>query len=97
VPTGELDLAAVPMVAARLGELYDAGFRRLVLDLRGVTFLDVSGLRLVLRCARQSEAEGGAAFAVIAGPPPVQRVFAMTGTTAQVSFLGPDHASPLRR
>ena len=61
MPVGELDLGAVPMVEARLSELYEAGFRRLVLDLRRVTFLDVAGLRLVLKWARQIDAEDGAA------------------------------------
>jgi anti-anti-sigma factor len=94
VPSGELDIAAVPMVDARLRELHDAGFRRLVLDLRQVTFLDVCGLRLVLKWA-DGHADGGAAFHVIPGSPAVQRVFALTATTDQVSFLatGDAHAT----
>jgi anti-anti-sigma factor len=90
LPIGELDLATVPMVEARLSELYEAGFRHLVLDLRRVTFLDVAGLRLVLTWAAKAAA-GGAAFDVIAGPPPVQRIFALTGTIDQVSFLETGH------
>jgi anti-anti-sigma factor len=87
VPTGELDIAAVPLVDAQLREVRDAGFLRLVLDLRQVTFMDVRGLRLVLQWAEVAEADGRAAFEVIPGPPQVQRLFALTATADHVSFV----------
>jgi anti-anti-sigma factor len=85
VPAGELDIATVPAVDAQLGELRDAGFLRLVLDLRQVTFMDVRGLRLILDWSQA----GGVAFAVIPGPPQVQRIFTLTATAGLVTFGGP--------
>jgi anti-sigma B factor antagonist len=41
---GELDIATVPVVRERLSDLTDAGARRLVVDLRDVTFMDSTGL-----------------------------------------------------
>jgi anti-anti-sigma factor len=87
VPTGEFDIALAPTVDARLAELRDAGFRRLVLDLRHVTFMDVFALRLILRWT-----SAGDAFAVIPGPPHVQRIFAVTATADRVAFVEADRA-----
>ena len=47
-PVGELDLETVPLVDAELAELWSVGFTRLVVDLRSVTFLDSTGLRMLL-------------------------------------------------
>ena len=57
-PVGELDLSTVPVVDAQLSELVDAGFRRLVLDLRELRFLDSTGLRLLLSWDAKTRAEG---------------------------------------
>ena len=47
-PVGELDIATVEKLRAEVDRLREAGFTDLVLDLRGVRFLDSTGLRLVL-------------------------------------------------
>jgi anti-anti-sigma factor len=96
VATGELDIAAVPLVDAQLREVRDAGFRRLVLDLRHVTFMDVRGLRLVLQWAEIARTDGVVAFDVIPGPPVVQRLFALTATADQVSFVKTAAPTPVR-
>jgi len=44
---GELDLATLPVAERALAQARAGGARRLVLDLGGVSFLDVSGLRLI--------------------------------------------------
>ena len=46
---GELDLATVPVLDDQLAELRGAGFRHLILDLRGLYFIDSTGLRCILR------------------------------------------------
>jgi anti-sigma B factor antagonist len=84
---GELDIATAPIVDAQLDDLHRAGFRRLVLDLRRVTFMDVRGLRVVLEWAAGAERDGVGSFAVIPGPSQVQRIFALTGTAGSVSFV----------
>jgi len=87
-PVGSLDLATEPILEARLAELRQAGCRELILDLRGLVFMDSTGLRLVLRWNAASRADGfGVSF--VAGAPGIQRVFELTGTTALVPFIDP--------
>ena len=74
-PRGEIDLSSVNLVRAALDELEEAGFRRIVLDLRGVTFIDSSGLRVVIEEVQKD----GIDFAVIPGDERVQRVFEVVG------------------
>ena len=47
-PVGELDIATVDKLQAEVSQLLETGFAKIVLDLRGVRFLDSTGLRLVL-------------------------------------------------
>ena len=47
-PVGELDIATVDKLQAEVARLLETGFEKIVLDLRGVRFLDSTGLRLVL-------------------------------------------------
>ena len=47
-PVGELDIATVDKLQAEVTRLLETGFAKIVLDLRGVRFLDSTGLRLVL-------------------------------------------------
>jgi anti-anti-sigma factor len=86
VPTGEIDIAVAPTVEARIAELHDAGFRRLLLDLRQVTFLDVCALRVILKWADAARVDAAVTFVVIPGPPHVQRIFTLTGTADRIDF-----------
>jgi anti-sigma B factor antagonist len=87
-PVGEIDLDTVSQVRDRLDELTSAGFRRLILDLRGVTFLDSTGLRLVLETDAAARADGFD-FGLIEGPENVQRAFEITGLRAALPFVDP--------
>jgi anti-anti-sigma factor len=57
-PVGELDLATAPLVADHVDALASGDIGHLVLDLAGVTFMDSSGVALLLgvwrRAARES-------------------------------------------
>ena len=53
-PVGELDLSTIPIVDTQLAELVAAGFTSVV-DLRGLRFLDSSGVRLLLSWAEKHE------------------------------------------
>lgn len=74
---GELDLATAPEAEARLHQL--AGEKkRVTVDLRGLTFLDSTGLSMLVRLdalARQD----GFNFSVVRGSPPVQRAIEISG------------------
>lgn len=84
-PVGELDLVGSEQLDQRLNELYDVGFRKLLIDLRRVTFIDSSGLMLIIRWdahARQNRVQ----LALIQGPPAVQRLFELTGVLDRLPF-----------
>jgi stage II sporulation protein AA (anti-sigma F factor antagonist) len=83
---GALDLAAIPILEAEFAELRGAGIRRVVLDLSTLGFLDSTGLRFILERDREARQDGFSLF-LVAGPPAVQRVFDLTGTTACLPFI----------
>ena len=78
-PVGEVDVSSVDALDREVRELVRAGFDQVVLDLRRVTFLDSSGLRLLLRL-RNDAARGGHTLKLVPGPAEVQRVFQLTAT-----------------
>ena len=84
---GSLDLIAAPVLEAQLRELRDAGFRRLIVDLSGLRFMDSTGLRLLLTWDADSRRDGFA-IEIVPGPPAVQRVFELTGTSGRLPFTG---------
>jgi anti-sigma B factor antagonist len=58
----------------------------LVLDLRGIEFMDTSGLRLVLEHQRRADATG-LRFVLVRGPAVVQRLFEVAGLGHQLTFV----------
>ena len=87
-PVGEIDLDTVGEVRAELERLRQAGFDRLILDLRSTTFMDSTGLRLALDVHAASAADGFE-FALHAGPPAVQRTFKIAGLSQSLPFIQP--------
>jgi anti-sigma B factor antagonist len=83
--TGELDIATTPRLAAALSRP-PKGTELVILDLRQVTFIDATGLAVILRAdSRLRGAHRG--LALIPGPRAVQRLFEITGTDGQLDFL----------
>jgi anti-anti-sigma factor len=85
---GEFDLACEPEFRERLRSLDGNGFRKVVLDLQEVTFIDSTGLRLILGLWERS-VEEGFALVLVKGPEAVHRVFEITGLQ-QVLPIVPD-------
>jgi anti-anti-sigma factor len=84
-PAGELDLSTVDVVERELDELRDAGFADIVVDLRGLEFIDSTGLALLIRWHRQALHD--LEFSVIAGPLAVQRVLELCGLQDTLRFI----------
>lgn len=82
---GELDLIASSSLGEALDEALQAGPQLLVLDLGGLTFMDSSGLRTVLR-GREDSAEKGVAFRLRQVPSQVRRLFEITGMTTELEI-----------
>jgi anti-sigma B factor antagonist len=71
---GEIDLSTSPRLEAAIEPIAAAG-AEITLDLREVTFIDSTGLRLLLLQSRRYE-QAGIDFQLIPGPPHIQRLFA---------------------
>lgn len=85
VVSGELDLSTVTELKAGLEHSTDAP-RMLVVDLREVTFLDSSGLRLLLGLDERQRAAGGR-LVLVQGGRRVARVFELTGAGQQLEMV----------
>ena len=85
VAVGEIDLATVDALQAEV-DAAAGETKRVVLDLREVSFIDSAGLRLVVHSSRALEA-GGSTLAVVRGPKEVQRVFDLVGLDGRVTML----------
>ena len=85
VPAGELDLATVSQLGAKLDDLLQVGARRIVLDLRELTFMGSSGLRLILKLDAIASRDG-LEFGLISGSEPIQRIFRISGMADRLPF-----------
>ncbi|HEX2411403.1 MAG TPA: STAS domain-containing protein [Solirubrobacteraceae bacterium] len=86
-PTGELDLSGATVLQAELDRLAaDRDVGGVVLDLRGLAFMDSSGLRLVVLADMQAR-EAGRRFALVRGDETVQRVFEITRMSERLAFV----------
>jgi anti-sigma B factor antagonist len=82
---GELDVSTAPKVETALRQVEEQGVPLMVIDLRGLTFLDSSGLRLILEADGRARREHRRLL-VVQGPPEVQRVFRVTLTDSRLEF-----------
>jgi anti-anti-sigma factor len=82
VPHGEFDLATVDQVAVAVDDLVARGFDAIVIDLRATSFLDSTGLHLLLRQTARTDAQ----VTVIDGCEAVSRVFDLAGVRDVLPF-----------
>jgi anti-sigma B factor antagonist len=83
---GELDLASVGLLQAAVIRVPADRTRGTTLDLRQLTFLDVSGLHVIVY-ANQLYRKLGYGFSLIPGPEAIQRLFEITGLIDALPFL----------
>ena len=75
--SGELDAASSPDVEQALDRLMNEARRRFVIDLSATSFIDSSGLALLVRAFKRVRGGGGKLF--VAGlQPAVRKVFELT-------------------
>lgn len=74
---GELDISSAPVFEEALGKLEAGGPSVLVIDLRGLEFMDSTGLRTLVS-ADQRARESGRRLAIVRGPEAVDRIFNVT-------------------
>jgi anti-sigma B factor antagonist len=90
--SGDLDLATAP----RLEQIVREAERRalmIVLDLRGLAFMDSSGVHVIDDASVRAR-RAGRVLVVVRGRPQVDGVFALTGATRVAEFVDFDPAEP---
>lgn len=76
--SGELDLVSSPILEQALAQAYDSDFELMIVDLRGLEFMDSTGLHRLV-AAQQRALESGRRFGLVRGGEQVQRLFDLTG------------------
>ena len=74
---GEIDLAAVEALETTLLPL-EGRFPTVILDLRGVSFLDSTGLRAIVSADARAR-KGGFELKIVRGPEQVQKLLYLAG------------------
>ena len=76
--SGELDLLSAPVLEQALGRLTEPDVDLIILDLRGLAFMDSTGLHLLVQ-AQQRAHDSGRSFALVRAGEQVQRLLDVTG------------------
>ena len=84
-PVGELDISTVAHVEAALEDATLPG-RRVIVDLRGLEFMDSTGLTLLTRWSLAAERDGFS-LALVPGNERIQRLFEITRLVTHFQFV----------
>jgi anti-anti-sigma factor len=83
--SGELDLASSPALEHELERGAASKAQVVIVDLRGLEFMDSTGLSVLVR-AHQRATENGQRFGVVKGPQQVQRLLSLTGVAERLTL-----------
>lgn len=86
LPYGDLDIGTAPVLDEHLQQALQSGTKQIVIDLRGLDFMDSTGLTLITRYNNESRRDSFD-LALIAGNPRVQRLFDLTGLGDYFTFI----------
>ncbi|MGH2833931.1 MAG: STAS domain-containing protein [Solirubrobacteraceae bacterium] len=86
---GELDLATVPRVESAVDAALACEVRQLTIDLAKLSFLDSSGVRLLLQLAHSAE-HGGWTLALVNLPERLRGIFKLTGVDENLPLVKDD-------
>ena len=89
---GELDLATTPELERTLHEAQQLAHLT-VLDLRELAFIDCAGVHTIVNASLRAR-EAGRRLVLVRGRPEIYRMFALTGSTAQVDIGDPEPMQP---
>jgi anti-sigma B factor antagonist len=84
--SGELDLATAGRLQRELERVEASDARSILLDLSGLTFMDSTGIRLMLNAHGRSRADSDR-LTMLRGSPAVQRVLQLTGVADLLPFI----------
>ena len=83
LPRGDLDIAGAPELEETLSLAMASDAKAIVIDLRGLEFVDSTGLRTLVQAP---QAEGGERISFVAGNDHVQSVFRISGLLEELTF-----------
>jgi anti-sigma B factor antagonist len=83
LPRGDLDIAGAPELEETLSLAMASDAKAIVIDLRGLEFIDSTGLRALVQAP---QAEGGERISFIPGNDHVQSVFRVSGLLEELRF-----------
>ena len=83
---GELDLVSSPALEEALERVGGTNVDLILLDLRGLEFMDSTGLHVLIK-AQQRLQERGRQFAVIRGGVQVERLLSLTGVAELLKIV----------
>ena len=86
---GDFDISGFNEVDEELARIQSDGQPTVTLDLRGLTFIDSSGIRAILKADARARALGKR-LRLIAGPQRVHKVFQITRLDDQLEFVDPE-------
>jgi len=89
-PRGELDLASVESLRAALDGIRGVG--RLVLDLRGLSFIDCTGLSVLVAVHKRAQRDGFQ-LTLVAPEAPADRALRLSGLDRALPFAAPVEAA----
>ena len=78
--TGEIDVYTAPQLRERVIDLIEHGTLHLIMDLRGVDFLDSTGLGAFVGSLKRLRARQGS-LTVVTGSNRIRQIFQITGLT----------------
>jgi anti-anti-sigma factor len=93
VVAGELDLATAGELRGQIAELLDAGRRDVLVDLRDVLFMDMSGVHVLLDADRRARAER-VRLVVVVEPGPVREVLRLAAADRILTVAPTRDAQP---
>jgi anti-sigma B factor antagonist len=83
-PHGEVDALTAPRLGRRLLTLAEEGKTRLVVDLSNVTFMDSTGIGVLLNTLRALRARRGGGLVLVCPTERIMRPFQITGLMDQL-------------
>ena len=84
--SGDLDLLSSPALLGAINRLSEADAELVVIDLRGLDFMDSTGLHLLVQAQQQAH-DSGRRLALIRGGEQVQRLLELSGVTDSLTMV----------
>jgi anti-sigma B factor antagonist len=86
-PSGEIDMVTAPQLGRRLLSLFEEGKTRFVVDLSKVTFMDSTGIGVILDALRRLKARRGR-LVLVCPSERILRPFEITGLVGYLKIFG---------